>query len=520
MPSEASSHSPSSPPATSQRDSSPQKVHPIHASPSKNPLLNHITSTQLGSSPAPSWTTEPISSNSQPNPSLLPPRQKEEQKEQTQSDRTDDADKSKNEVKIGIVKKERQREIMGVDEEIDELLGDDEDPPAAAAATTGPVRKAAKRLKVEEADIKKCQWGTCEKELEDKQEFYGHVKDHINTSKEFACEWRTCGRIGHKQGRSLLLTHIRAHTGEKPYICTVEGCGKAFARTDALNKHKRTVHSDVIHSSAPQKPPKGSGTKGKVKSTSGIGKDKGVTKSATRPASGPADLSTPVPISATAITAPRTHSQPQHQLEPHHRLVLSPAPLIPTHLAASDEDLMTDEELAAVLPRIRSRLPIQIESEDELLALNETRRLFPRHALFPQYKPGENGNEEEDKGKGKWTVRLEQLVADPLDDPTLSDLQQAERKGVEISLAELEASLPPLAPPVVQKVENPDDPNGEPIEVLGRSRWQIRYIMAKARLMLLEEENYMRRNYLRKLLEVQQQTETYQTQAEAEGERR
>lgn len=39
------------------------------------------------------------------------------------------------------------------------------------------------------------------------------------------------------------------------------------------------------------------------------------------------------------------------------------------------------------------------------------------------------------------------------------------------------------------------------IPLLSRSRWQVRYIMAKAKLMLVEEENVMRRTELATLLE-------------------
>lgn len=40
------------------------------------------------------------------------------------------------------------------------------------------------------------------------------------------------------------------------------------------------------------------------------------------------------------------------------------------------------------------------------------------------------------------------------------------------------------------------DPSGEDVPVMSRSRWQAKYVMAKAKLMLVDEENKMRREEL------------------------
>ncbi|OWT37511.1 zinc-finger protein [Cryptococcus neoformans Bt1] len=448
--------SPSAPTHTmepSQPQSSPLKAPSITISPSKNHVMERVISQQLNSSPGPQWATEnnphPKAGGSYAGGSPAP----------------------------------SVDGLVDVDEEIDELLGDDD------------VQEGAEE-KDGEPEKHKCHWGQCQDDFDSKQEFYGHVKDHINASKEYACEWRTCSRVGHKQGRSLLLTHIRGHTGERPYSCTIPGCNKAFARTDALNKHKRTVHADVTNPNG-AKPSKGG--KGKTKATPGTGKGKGKAKGV---APTPSDISTPTPAIAP---------KPKSKSVPPPPLILSPPPPMPP-VSAPDEDLILDPELAELIPRLRSRWPIVPEGDDEIEALREARRRFPRHRLFPNY------TKEEDVEEKRSRVALDELVADPLDDPVARPLRRSDEDEIEyrervreyltdtsrppdadLPMEELENTLPPLVPAIAHTTEDPEDPEGGVVDVLSRSRWQARYIMAKARLLLLEEENMLRRRYLQEL---------------------
>ncbi|EEB05053.1 Ino80 complex subunit Iec1 [Schizosaccharomyces japonicus yFS275] len=119
--------------------------------------------------------------------------------------------------------------------------------------TSGSVPGSPIELEPEAETI--CRWQGCNQDLYTLDNLVYHIHHgHIgNRRPKYTCEWDGCPRKGLAQtSRFALVAHLRSHTGEKPFICSVPECDRSFTRSDALAKHMRTVHeADTLRPSDP-----------------------------------------------------------------------------------------------------------------------------------------------------------------------------------------------------------------------------------------------------------------------------
>ncbi|XP_006889589.1 PREDICTED: Krueppel-like factor 17-like [Elephantulus edwardii] len=66
------------------------------------------------------------------------------------------------------------------------------------------------------------------------------INGKIPLSRSCSCNYENCGK-GYTK-RSHLVSHLRKHTGERPYQCLRQGCDWTFSRSDELTRHMK-IHT-------------------------------------------------------------------------------------------------------------------------------------------------------------------------------------------------------------------------------------------------------------------------------------
>ena len=123
------------------------------------------------------------------------------------------------------------------------LVADHRSPTLLLHATA--VSPTASPLTEEEMDYSGpfiCCWENCNQEFAQLESLVGHLdRDHTLAMDKYVCQWKDCAR-GRKpfDARYKLITHLRCHTGEKPYRCEYPTCTRSFSRLENLKLHVRT----------------------------------------------------------------------------------------------------------------------------------------------------------------------------------------------------------------------------------------------------------------------------------------
>ncbi|KAF2842461.1 hypothetical protein M501DRAFT_998763 [Patellaria atrata CBS 101060] len=222
-----------------------------------------------------------------------------------------------------------------------------------------------------------CRWDGCEMgDMGNMDKLVDHLhEDHIGSKqKKYSCEWLDCSRKGipHASGYAL-RAHMRSHTREKPFYCTLPECDRSFTRSDALAKHMRTVHeTEALRPSDPVPKHHSSNPSNKLQRLKLVFNKAGELRS---------DKSTPVSPSHAHPLSAVTNSHTDSDFEPGVPVIGSTFMAHYLHgrtgipVLTEDERALAPDELFRLLRRELHWA--QTESEDlkaELIALEGRRR--------------------------------------------------------------------------------------------------------------------------------------------------
>ncbi|KAJ2439474.1 hypothetical protein IWW46_004433 [Coemansia sp. RSA 2440] len=94
-----------------------------------------------------------------------------------------------------------------------------------------------------------CAWAACSSEFASVHQLAIHLSaGHVmvpDASPVRACAWRGCSMQGvTMSSHRELVAHLRIHTGNRSFLCPVDGCAKVYKRSDFLAKHISS-HADT-----------------------------------------------------------------------------------------------------------------------------------------------------------------------------------------------------------------------------------------------------------------------------------